>query len=250
MPTPLVYELTLNRTELGNYDAAVALFRNRFFGREEGGTNVPQVWIEVNLQRALELARTSRCKDALAVATSLGSPMPDLVFTHDGLATWLNSARTNFMLGEVSLACGQNKEADEMFRRSAQATGASDVVWASASARKLDGYDPAQWRAGLTAALSQAESNVETGGSSGWWLYTAGVLQMALGNTQKGKVLLHRQCLHRKPECLITSAAWHLRKLHLKLNLNNFDVSQCCRCAGKPQCSRQTESPPEESAGS
>jgi tetratricopeptide (TPR) repeat protein len=45
MPTPLVYDLALNRAEEGNYEAAMDLFKNRFFGREEGGTNVRQVWI-------------------------------------------------------------------------------------------------------------------------------------------------------------------------------------------------------------
>ncbi|HVH71566.1 MAG TPA: hypothetical protein VNB49_10700, partial [Candidatus Dormibacteraeota bacterium] len=195
MPTPLLNELALNRVEQGNYEAAMDLFRNRFFGREEGGTNVRQVWIEVNLQRALELARTNQCKDALAVANSLGSPVPDLVFTQDGLEPFLNSARSNFLLGELSVTCRRKKEADESYRRSAQASGLSDIVWAWASARKLDGYDSALWRERLNAALSQAESNRGNNGSSGWWLYAAGVLQMALGNIEKGKALLQEALL-------------------------------------------------------
>ena len=195
MPTPLVYELALNRAEAGNYGAALELFRSRFFGREEGGTNVRQVWIEVNLQRALKLARENRCKDALAVAKSLGSSVPGLAFTQDGLLPFLNSARSNFLLGEVSSACGQAEGAQQWYRRSAQATGASDIVWAWASARKLNVYDPAEWNKRLHAALPQAESSVETGSSSGWWLYTAGVLQIALGDTQKGNALLHEALL-------------------------------------------------------
>ena len=194
LPTPLVYELALNRAEQGNYEAARKLFKNRFFGREEGGTNVRQVWIEVNLQRALELAQAHHCKDALDAASSLGSPVRDLGFTENGLEPFLNSARSNFLLGRVSLACGQKIKADEMFRRSERASGPSDTVWAWGSARKLDGYDQAQWRARLHAALSQAESNLGTD-SSGWWLYAAGVLQIALGNTQKGKALLQESFL-------------------------------------------------------
>jgi len=194
LPTPMVYELALNRGEQGNYEAARELFKNRFFGREEGGTNVRQVWIEVNLQRALGLAQAHHCKDALEAGSSLGSPVRDLVFTENGLAPFLNSARSNFLLGEVSLACGQKEKADEMFRRSARASGPSDTVWAWASARKLDGYDQAQWRARLHAALSQSESNLGTD-PSGWWLYAAGVLQIALGNPQKGKALLQESFL-------------------------------------------------------
>jgi tetratricopeptide (TPR) repeat protein len=52
MPTPLVYELILNLAEAGEFEKATALFHNRFFQREEGGTNVRQVWLEVQIQRA------------------------------------------------------------------------------------------------------------------------------------------------------------------------------------------------------
>src|SRR6266849_5927062 len=68
MPTSLVYELALNRAEAGNYSGATELFQNRFFGSEEGGTNVRQVWIEVKVQQAAGLARTGHCEDALAAA--------------------------------------------------------------------------------------------------------------------------------------------------------------------------------------
>ena len=210
MPTSLVYELALNRTEAGNYDAATDLFKNRFFGREEGGTNVRQVWIEVNLQRALALARTNHCKDALAVAKSIGSPVNGLVFTQDGLAPFLDSARSHFLLGEVSLACGQKKDADETYRRAAEANGPSDVVWAWASARKLDGYDAEKWHARLSDALSQAESNVRTNSSPGWWFYTAGVLQIALGEIQKGNASLREALL--APE---TRMSYYLSRMAL-----------------------------------
>jgi Cytochrome c biogenesis factor len=56
MPAPLVYELILNLAEAGDFDKAVALFHNRFFQREEGGTNVRQVWLEVQLQHAMSCA--------------------------------------------------------------------------------------------------------------------------------------------------------------------------------------------------
>lgn len=195
IPTSLIYELALNRAEAGNYQTAMDLFKNRFFGREEGGTNVRQVWIEVNLQRALALARTNRCKDALAAAKSIGSPVNGLIFTQDGLAPFLDSARSNFLLGEVSFACGQKKDADESYRRAAKADGPSDFVWAWASARRLDGFDEAKWRERLNAALSQVESNVRADGSSGWSLYTAGILQIALGETQKGNGSLREALL-------------------------------------------------------
>lgn len=210
MPTPLVYELALNRAEAGNFEAAMDLFENRFFGREEGGTNVRQVWIEVNLQRALALARANHCKDALTVSRSISSPVTGLVFTQDGLAPFLNSARSDFLLGEIAQACGQAKDAGESYRRAVQATGPSDLVWAWASARNLDGYDPAKWRERLIAALAQTESNMRISGSSSWSLYTAGVLQSALGDTQKGNASLREALL--VPEARMSH---HLSRLAL-----------------------------------
>ena len=208
MPTSLVYELALNRAEEGNYKGATDLFQNRFFGSEEGGTNVRQVWVEVKLQQAVELARTGHCKEALGVAKTIGSPVPGLPFTQDGLEALLNPARTNYLVGETFSVCGQKEEADRRYRVSAQATGPADVAWAWASARKLNAYDSARWRVRVNAALSQAESNLGNGGSPGWWLYICGVLQMALGNSQKGKASLHEALL--APE---TRMSYHLSRL-------------------------------------
>jgi hypothetical protein len=83
MPTRLIYELILNLAEAGEYDAATALFHNRFFAREEGGTNVRQV-IEVQLQRALGLARMVGGVAKLCRRWSnLPSEVPGLPFTRD-----------------------------------------------------------------------------------------------------------------------------------------------------------------------
>jgi tetratricopeptide (TPR) repeat protein len=195
MPSSLVYELALNRAEEGNYSGAIELFRNRFFGSEEGGTNVRQVWVEVNLQQAVGLGRSGHCEDALAAARALGSPVPGLSFTEDGLQPLLNSARTNYLLGELSSACGQKEEAERRYRLSAQATDASDAVWAWASAKKLSSYDPAQWQERLSSALSRAETNARTGDHQSWWVYSVGVLQMALGRDVQGQASLRESLL-------------------------------------------------------
>jgi tetratricopeptide (TPR) repeat protein len=195
MPTSLVYELALNRAEEGNYRGAINLFQNRFFGSEEGGTNVRQVWVEVKLQQAVGSARTGHCNEALATAKTLGSPVPGLTFTQDGLKPLLNSARTDYLIGDVFSTCGQKEEADRRYRLSAQTNVTSDVVWAWASAKKLGSYDPSLWRERLSAALSQAESNAQTGANQGWWLYSGGVLKMALGREAQGKASLQESLL-------------------------------------------------------
>ena len=145
------------------------------------------------------------------MAKSMGSPVNGLIFTQDGLSPFLDSARSHFLIGEVSSTCGQKKEAEESYRRAAQASGPSDVVWAWASARKLEGYDPANWQARLESALSRAESNARTNSSPGWWSYTAGVLQIALGETQKGNASLREALL--APE---TGMSHHLSRLALE----------------------------------
>jgi hypothetical protein len=211
MPTGLVYELALNRAEAGEFDAALGLFRNRFFGSEEGGTNVREVWIEVKLLQATGLARIGRCDDALATAESLGSPVADLAFTHDGLQPILNSTRTNYLLGELFATCGRKEEAERRRSLSAQATGASDAVWAWASARMLTGYDAARWQERLSSALSRVESNARTGAHQSWWLYSLGVLQMALGREEQGRASLRESLL--SPE---SRMSYHFNRLALE----------------------------------
>src|SRR5262249_32962535 len=80
-PPALVFELILNLAEAGDFERANSLFHNRFFAREEGGTNVRQVWIEVQLQRLLASAKAGNCEEALQIAGNLGSEVPGLIFT-------------------------------------------------------------------------------------------------------------------------------------------------------------------------
>ena len=211
LPTDLLYELALNRAEEGNYDAAIATFRNRFFGREEGGINVRQVWIEVRLQQALHFAQSNRCEDALAIARTLGSSVPGLTFTQDGLQPFLNSARTTFLLGEVFAACGQKENAERNDRLAAGATRSSDLLWAWAAARKLNAYDDAAWQKRLAAAMSAAESNTQTNPRSAWAFYSLGILQFALHDGEQARASLRESLL--LPD---TQMSHHLARLALQ----------------------------------
>jgi hypothetical protein len=58
--------------------------------------------------------------------------------------------------------------------------------------------------------LSQAQSNVRTDSSSGWWLYIEGILQIALGDGEKGNASLREALL--APE---TRMSYHLSRLAL-----------------------------------
>ena len=198
MPTALVYELALSRAEAGDYEGATKLFQNRFFGREEGGTNVRQVWIEVKLAQARGLAQSGRCQDALAIANSLGSRVPGLSFTEDGLKEIVESARTNYLLGDLFAVCGQKTEAEKHYQLASPSSENShsensQLVWNWAAARKRAGYDPALWHERLTAAFAEVDSNSRANTCASL-LYTKGLLQIALGHQQDGE-LSSRQTL-------------------------------------------------------
>jgi tetratricopeptide (TPR) repeat protein len=180
-PPSLVYELILNLAEAGDFDRATALFHNRFFPREEGGTNVRQVWIEAQLQHAIAAAKAGHCDQALKIAQDLGSPVPDLAFTRDGLEPILRSARTNYLLGSVYKTCAKADEARAKFQAAAGATAPDQIRWAWLAAKELPGFDQAQWQARLQASFDQAASRSDTSAFPSYWNYTAGTLAKELG---------------------------------------------------------------------
>lgn len=184
-PSSLVFELILNLAEAGDFQRAESLFHNRFFPREEGGTNVRQVWVEVGLLKLLSSAKNGRCADALTAAEHQAEKVSDLPFTRDGLEPILQSARTNYVLGTVYSICRNPEEATKKFQQAAAASAPDQVFWAWQAAKKLPGFDEPQWQDRLRNALAQAESRSETSSYTSWWDYTAGALAGALGNRQE-----------------------------------------------------------------
>ena len=139
-PPAVIFELILNLAETGDFDRATHLFYNRFFPREEGGTNVRQVWIEVQLLQALSLTKDGRCSEALSAAQHLGSEVPGLAFTRDGLESILRSARTNYLIGTVFAACGhaeRPKRSSNSLPRPPRQTKSAGPFWQPAAYRRL-----------------------------------------------------------------------------------------------------------------
>ncbi len=218
MPNSLVQDLALNRAEAGDFDGAIVLFHDRFFSREEGGTNVRQVWIEVRLLQAGNLAKMGDCKTALNIADNLGAAVPGLAFTQDGLELFLGSARTDYLLGDVYYACGQRDKAKLKFEKVSKARGAGELLWAWAASQRLDGFESQDWQHRLFAGASQAEELANRSGRQGSWLYTAGVLRIAAGQAEQGKQHLREVFL--APD---GGLSHHLARLALYLdNFNPF----------------------------
>ena len=194
-PPPLIYELILNLTEAGDFDRANALFHNRYFPREEGGTNVRQVWIEVQLQHVLALTKGGKCDDALKLAQSLGTAVPDLAFTHDGLDPFLQSSRTNYLLAQAYERCGNADVAQQKLKTAIGATAPDQVHWSYLAAQKMDGFNREQWQERLKTAFDQAAVRSETSQYPSWWMYSAGLLARDLGRTDETRARFHKALL-------------------------------------------------------
>jgi tetratricopeptide (TPR) repeat protein len=184
-PSSLIFELILNLAEARDFPRAENLFHGRFFPREEGGTNVRQVWVEVELQRVLAFVHDGRCADALSLAEHLGAEVPDLTFTHDGLEPFVQSARTNYLLGTAYAACGRHQDARIKFQAASMKSDPDQVLWAWMAAQKLPGFDEKPWRERLQSALAQTVSRGDLSNDSSSWEYTAGALENALGDPKR-----------------------------------------------------------------
>jgi tetratricopeptide (TPR) repeat protein len=210
MPSHLIYELILNLAEAGDYDAATALFHNRFFQRAEGGTNVRQVWIEVQLQRGLSLAQKGQCTEAISTAGHLGDEVPDLPFTHDGLEPLLHSGRISYLLGTLYTTCKQADKAESIFKHAAAQSELEDAVWAWKAAQELPGFEPDAAKQKLESVLQRTRSTSEISYRTGWWLFNAAMLDRALGHSQQAESEFRSALLF--PDQMLT---YHLTRLAL-----------------------------------
>ncbi len=90
MPSKLVFLLARNLADAGDFDAATALFRNRYFESAEQGADVRKIYLEVKLKQARELARKGDCKAALATEEDATKPVQDIRFTSQKLKNVLD----------------------------------------------------------------------------------------------------------------------------------------------------------------
>lgn len=207
MPTSLVYELILNLTESGVFEKATALFHNRFFQREEGGTNVRQVWIEVKIQHALSQAQHGRCSEALNLADHLADPIPALPFTHDGLDPFLRSARFNYLLANVYKTCNLSEKARDHFKQASEQSNFEDAVWAWKASQRIPDSDSQSAKQKLQSIRERMKNSGEES-PSGSWFYDAAMLDDALGNNQQAEREFHDALL--SPDQHMT---YHLTRL-------------------------------------
>jgi tetratricopeptide (TPR) repeat protein len=210
MPSNLVYELILNLIEAGEFEKAEALFHDRFFPREEGGINVREVWLELEVQRATSYARSARFAEAVRLVDHLAEPVPDLPFTHDGLEPFVRSARFSYLIGNVYKACGVQDKARASFERSAHQSGLADAVWSWKASKELPNFDESAAKRKLNDILARSNNDGE---NSSWWLYNKAMLDSSVGNDQQAQKEFREALL--APDHLM---AYHLTRLAVSSN--------------------------------
>lgn len=184
MPAALVYDQALSYAEAGRFDQAVAMFQGRFFPREEGGTNVRQVWIRV---RALE-ASLEHCDAALPIVDHIGDPVGQLAFTRDGLDRFISAAPNQAALGIAEARCGRVSAAAQRLRSLSASGDADSLVFAYELARQLPGFHAEQWSARLQAVPRR-------GAASSWNDVISGMLELDLGHEKEGRALIESALL-------------------------------------------------------
>ena len=191
MPAPLVYSLVLALVEAQRFDEAESLFQGRFFPREEGGTNVRQVYLEVKLQRALTAAKAGKGSEALSGIAALGKAVPGLDFTRDGMEPLMADARVQYLIAEIEQRAGQTAAAERRRRgllaRSASGRGASPV-YRYLAARALDDESQADLRTRLCRTFEADDASLAV--SNGIGLYARGLTLRECGRSQDARKAL------------------------------------------------------------
>ena len=164
LPSTLVYKLALALAEAGRFTEAEALFPGRFFPREEFGTNVRQVYLEVKLRQAAALAREGRKPEAAALAAAFGRPVAGLEFTHDGMAAFVGAPRFQYYCGELQSQLGNDAAAREHWQRAVRGRDLRQTAFAHRAAQRLGEASEADWRPRLEAALAEADLYLLRGG--------------------------------------------------------------------------------------
>ena len=198
LPGELLPRLALALAEDGRADEAKALLSGRFFAREEGGTNVRQVFVEIRLQEALALAKAGRGADALAIVEGLGREVPGFAFTKDGMDVFVDAPRAQYAAGEIASLAGDDAAARRHWQKATEGREAffRALPYAYAAARRLGSADEAAWRARLESSVAQSEKFLESGtGFPGVVVTSQGLMLRALGREDEAKARFRRALL-------------------------------------------------------
>jgi tetratricopeptide (TPR) repeat protein len=198
MPAPLVFKLALALAEAGDAAGAEQLFHDRFFPREEGGTNVRSVYAQARLTSAKLAAGNRQCVEALDILDALPREQTGLPFTAGGLS---DAVAPPFMVQQVAAieaACGRSESAQRRWQQLSHALGGDgaplSLAVADAARVRLGRARTAAERARLERALESATATLESAGTSspGLTELARASLLGALGRAQESRESFRR----------------------------------------------------------
>jgi tetratricopeptide (TPR) repeat protein len=198
MPPELLQRLALALAETGRADEGEALLAGRLFPREEWGTNVRQVFVEIRLQKALGLARANRPAEARAIVLGLEQEAPGFTFTKDGLEAFVRTPRARYAAAEVAALAGDPAAARVLWTEAAAGKEGffRGLPYAYLATRKLGNADEAAWRARLEAALLESDAFLEAGTSfPGVVVQAQGMMLHVLGRENDARTRLRKALL-------------------------------------------------------
>jgi tetratricopeptide (TPR) repeat protein len=177
MPADLVYQLALTRAEAGQYERALAPFKNRFLPSEEGGITSGQVVFEIKLMQAKAWARAGDCAQAEDFTAG----------NRPGMSLEGRSARDYLRLATIAQGCAHAAESGEFLQKAAASANGADLVWAIQAKKSLGALDSEKAKQLFADSLAAAENQPETGSLPASWWYGAGLLQAALQQKEQAR---------------------------------------------------------------
>jgi tetratricopeptide (TPR) repeat protein len=198
MPPELRQKLALALAEVGKADEGESLLAGQFFPREEWGTNVRQVFVEIRLEKALALARAGKSAGALAELNALEQEVPGFAFTKDGLEAFVRTPRAQYVAGEIAALAGDPAAARAHWTAAVEAKEGffRGVAWSYLAARRLGNANDAGGRAKLEAALAESDAFL-AGGTSfpGVVVQAQGMILHVLGREDEARERLRQALL-------------------------------------------------------
>jgi Flp pilus assembly protein TadD len=167
MPADLVYQLALTRAEAGQFDAALGLFKDRFFPSEEGGISSDQVLFEVELMQAEFDAHHHSCAEA------------GQFFTTELAAKYSShSAQALFRMAGIEQSCGLNEQSTEFLKKAASANQSpTNLPWIAMAEKSLRANAVEQTEARIRVAIPAPDHLTEINDFSSQRWYAIGMLQ-------------------------------------------------------------------------
>jgi tetratricopeptide (TPR) repeat protein len=177
MPSSMVFRLALALAESGDEAGAERLFHDRFFPREEGGTNVRTVYAQVRVTSARLAAASGRCAAGLGVLDSLSREQKELTFTAGGLADTLAAPAMVRQIAAIESACGRGAAARarwERLERPLTAGAPMALAIADDARQRLGKARTADQRRRMEEAIEAATRTLDSAGTT-----SPGLLELA-----------------------------------------------------------------------